>query len=272
MPISTNKVFPPNSTSNPGYRRFTTFPTLADIKKDFLHGVDLKDDKGNEFPDSVIESYVFAAISEVEHQLNITVTPTQYTDKKDYIDTDYQNFGFIKLDHRPIIYDKTSYPITISVNLIKDSTVINFPDEWIRVYSASGQIHITPTTGTLGTFNISQSGFLPQIFSVKRDYPQLFTITYTAGFENSKVPYMIYRLIGLLTAIKLLAVAGELVLGAGIANQSISLDGLSQSIGSTASAMYGAYAARIEVYNKEISTLYKIADNFYNGGLRFQVS
>ena len=39
---------------------------------------------------------------------------------------------------------------------------------------------------------------------------------------------------------------------AGIASQSVSIDGLSQSIGTTQSAMFGGASARVEAYNKDI--------------------
>ena len=39
---------------------------------------------------------------------------------------------------------------------------------------------------------------------------------------------------------------------AGIANQSVSIDGLSQSVGTTQSAMFGGASARIESYAKDL--------------------
>ena len=51
--------------------------------------------------------------------------------------------------------------------------------------------------------------------------------------------------------------AGDLVIGAGIANISRSIDGLSQSIGTTASAENSAYSARIKLLDTQLQTLYK---------------
>ena len=44
----------------------------------------------------------------------------------------------------------------------------------------------------------------------------------------------------------------RLIIGAGIANQSLSIDGLSQSIGTTSSAENSGYSARIKSYQTEI--------------------
>jgi hypothetical protein len=53
----------------------------------------------------------------------------------------------------------------------------------------------------------------------------------------------------------LLHVAGDLILGAGIASQSLSVDGLSQSVGTTSSAMYSGYSSRAEALDKQYKLL-----------------
>lgn len=59
---------------------------------------------------------------------------------------------------------------------------------------------------------------------------------------------------------------GDIVLGtAGVANMSLSLDGLSQSIGTTASATAAAYSARIIQYMKEIKESLSQLKGVYRG-------
>ena len=53
----------------------------------------------------------------------------------------------------------------------------------------------------------------------------------------------------------LLHVAGDLILGAGIASQSVSVDSLSTSIDTTSSAMYSGYSARAENLDKQYKQL-----------------
>ena len=66
-----------------------------------------------------------------------------------------------------------------------------------------------------------------------------------AAVTISSAPYDLLMLIGIYAGLLPMTVAGDLVLGAGIAGQTTSMDGLSQSIQSTSSAMYSAYSARI---------------------------
>jgi hypothetical protein len=62
-----------------------------------------------------------------------------------------------------------------------------------------------------------------------------------------------------------LNIAGDLIAGAGIATKSLSMDGLSQSISTTASATNAGYGARILQYNKEIDERMKNLRNYYLG-------
>jgi len=74
----------------------------------------------------------------------------------------------------------------------------------------------------------------------------------TVKWYISDIPDDLRHLIGLRAAIHPLTIAGDLVLGAGVASRSIGMDGLSQSITTTKSgAQGGAFAARIKSYKEE---------------------
>jgi hypothetical protein len=62
-----------------------------------------------------------------------------------------------------------------------------------------------------------------------------------------------------------LNIAGDLIAGAGIATKSLSMDGLSQSISTTASATNAGYGARILQYNKHIEESMKTLKAYYTG-------
>ncbi len=66
-------------------------------------------------------------------------------------------------------------------------------------------------------------------------------------------------------AIGPLNIAGDLIAGAGIANKSISLDGLSQSIGTTSSATNSGYGARILQYEKQMKHMLEGLRTHYTG-------
>lgn len=76
-------------------------------------------------------------------------------------------------------------------------------------------------------------------------------VSYTAH----NIDPMILRAVGITSALLPLNIAGDLIAGAGVASQSLSLDGLSQSIATTASATSAGYGARVIQYTKELTTL-----------------
>ena len=70
------------------------------------------------------------------------------------------------------------------------------------------------------------------------------------------IPADLKRAIALLAASLPLDIAGDLIAGAGIANFSISMDGLSQSVGTTASATNAGYGSRVIQFLKELGLIW----------------
>jgi len=80
----------------------------------------------------------------------------------------------------------------------------------------------------------------------------------TVSWSADTLPADLRQAIGIKCAtLLLLHVAGDLILGAGIASQSLSVDGLSQSVGTTSSAMYSGYSSRAEALDKQYTLLIK---------------
>jgi hypothetical protein len=111
-------------------------------------------------------------------------------------------------------------------------------------------VTLTPPTGvTAKTFAFGQEGFSVSI-------PQARSEDTTITYFLDTLPSNIKHMIGLKSACNfILQVAGDLILGAGIASSSIGIDGLSQSIQTTSSAMYSGYSSRIDYYEKQYEAL-----------------
>ena len=268
MVDQSNIIYPPDSVSNPSFPRHDSILTVADLKTRYLHGVVLTDAVGEPLSDVAYQTYIAGAISDFEHEYGVPICPTQFVkEPHDYNLQDYQNYSFISLRWKPIISVEL-----VAVQFIKNENLLEFPEEWIRIYREPGQLHVTPTSAGISNFNMSGSGFLPQIFGVRQRYPQLLVVTYTAGFEANKIPWIVNQYIGMKAAIQALAIAGDLVLGAGITSQSLSIDGLSQNIGSSKSADGAAYSARIKLYDKQLTEDIKPTLAKFYRGLNFRIS
>jgi len=109
-------------------------------------------------------------------------------------------------------------------------------------------LNITDAQGGAGLRVISTSSTSMTVQA--RTAPTTGDLTFTWSANN--VDPLIIRAIQLLSAMLPLNIAGDLLLGAGIASQSIGIDGLSQSVASTASATSAGYGARLINFNKEL--------------------
>lgn len=97
-----------------------------------------------------------------------------------------------------------------------------------------------------------------------------FETTETVGtdFTGSNVTVLSYDpllvdFVGLMASLLPLDTAGDLIIGAGISSQSLSMDGLSQSISTTAGVENSGYGARAVQYGKRIETITKQLTRHY---------
>lgn len=235
--------------------------TVPELKNRYFFGVDITDDNGDPLTDATFQHYILTAIRWFEHQLDIPILPTTFCEFHDYYRNDYDAFQFIRLDNYPLISVeefRVQYP--------SGQNVIVFPQEWLRLNKPEGHVQIVPTAGTLSEILVGQGGsFLPAIYNGLAYLPQLFQLLYTAGFEDGKVPRNIIDVIGKFASLGPFDIFGDLIAGAGIANLSLSLDGLSQTIGTTSSATNAGYGARLIQYGKEIQAQIPKLLRYYQG-------
>lgn len=238
--------------------------TVQQFKSRYFFGIDITNDAGVPLEDGVFQHYIIAAIRTLEHELDIPILPTSFTEAHDYYREDFNAFSLIQLDNYPVISVEA-----FQVRYPSGQAIVEYPAEWIRLDRVKGTLQIVPTAGTLSEFVIGQGGsYLPAIYSGMAYLPQLFHVEYTAGFGAGQVPRDIIDIIGKLAACGPFNIFGDLIAGAGIANLSLSLDGLSQSIGTTASATNAGYGSRIIQYLKEIKQALPNLRRYYKG-IRF---
>lgn len=238
MPLSKTPQqvpFPVRATEElqPAVDRFSTLPTVQDMKERYLFGIPLVSSlTGETLSDNAIDFYIKAAISELEHTLDIYITPVVFREKHDYDRHDFTwSYNFMKLDHSPILNVSK-----LELSFSNDAAVpgfVQFPMEFVHVMSQEGTIQLVPAFGT------STSGFLLSAFSGTQfhalratgmtHFPGAIRVEYTAGFEQDKIPAAISQLIGLMAALNILSILGPIL----FPNTSISIgiDGASQSTG-----------------------------------------
>lgn len=233
--------------------------TITFLKENYLFGINLADIYGNEMKDSMLQHYIDSAIEYTQRVFQICIRPIEVTQEMhDYYAGDYTNWSFIQLHKRPVI-EVTS--LSMNYNM---SQMFKIPNDWVTLYSIPGQVQLFPTSGSSGSMILTQGGsFLPLTIGAWSNAPGIWRVDYRAGFEE--LPQDLVEYIMKRASIGILQVWGDLIIGAGIANQTISLDGLSQSIGTTQSPEFSGAGSRIKMYQEDMKDLEKRLKDTYVG-------
>ena len=253
--------YPINSVSQGSFTRTEALVTPKDIKTRYLFGIDLTDENGNEIPEETIQHAINTAVSYLEHKLDIIILPTEFQELYDYRQQDYKNFNFLQLKKRPLCEVtelKAKFPNNVDL--------VDYPEEWITIEKEASQVQLVPVEGSFSGVIVTQGGsYVPLLYGTKDHWPHLFQIRYKAGFDADCIPVVLNDMIGMQASIRLFEILGDIVLGPGVASESVNLDGAGVSKGLTASAMFSAFSARIESYKKQMEDYVKTVKKYYNG-------
>lgn len=232
--------------------------SVEELKSFYLFGVDLTDEQGTAYPNSLYEFYIKAAVSYVERHLDMPLRPTAYDEQHDYDPNAWDSYIMVQTNRWPIISVE-------EMNLLTPAGEVGlaFDPAWLRVRKETGQINVVPS-GSAGVTMLGGNLSVSPRWGSPRFFPDLLQVKYTAGFEAGKAPDAIRNVVGLIASYGPLNIAGDLVGGAGLAAASLSIDGLSQSIttaNSSTNAGYGArlleYAKQVKMYLPELRRSYK---------------
>lgn len=238
MPISktqTHSPFPAfeiEQQSAPN--RYMPIPTPASLKKTVLFGIPLRSFlTGEEVSDEALQHYIDEAISEIEHTLDIYITPVVFKERHDYSShQQWWSFGYMKVNHGPIL-DVSKFQITFNNGNGGPGSLplIDIPLEYIHVQPQEQTLQLVPANG------ITVSGFVASIYSGLafhalsaggiNNWPGAIVVEYRAGFEDGKIPALLVGLIENLAAFRLLSIMGPILFPHN--GVSISIDGTSQS-------------------------------------------
>jgi hypothetical protein len=250
----------------------TSVMTVQQLKDVYLPGIDLTSDGRTPYPDAMFEWGIKAAVDWLEKSLDLKLLPTRYVERCDYYRRDFEEWVLLRLRHAPIIDDLRGATLpNTSLTRVKviwpgQETALEFDQRWIQIREEAGQLRLVPVSGSLSTMLLTASGgFLPFLAGGRDFMPDLFEVSYTAGFRLGSLPYDLRDMLGKRAAFGPLMLAGDAIMGQGIASSSLSIDGLSQSISTRASSQGGVYAARMKQYAQELKEGIAAARRTYKG-------
>ena len=252
MTISkTNQVqpFPSWSIDQNGADRYMPIPTAADMRRRSLFGIPLTSRlTGETVQDETLEDYIKQSISEIEHELDLYITPTQFQERHDYDrEMQFWSFGYLKVHHSPIL-NVNKFQLTFNNGQTGAPPLVDLPLEFIHVQPQDGSVQLVPAQG------VSISGFVASVYSglgyhafntqAITHWPGAVLIEYTAGFPAGQIPALLAGLIESLAAYKFLSTLGPIFFP--YSSVGISIDGTSQSVGTLGPAFLQQRLSELE--------------------------
>lgn len=239
--------------------------------------------------DARMQAIIDQAISWVEDvELHIYLEPTIIVTEVDPTEiayasgTDVPTFVNSEFDKRvdAITYYRASpghwinirfpyYPIQKFESLygkVSNTRILDVALEWVEFHSRGGFVELVPFNQEIA-FNFiglvwveSLRGPLP--------IPNFWNFKAKVGFCDT--PPILLELVAKKAAMDILTIAGQ-AYRAGVSSQSVSRDGVSESVSYTASAIYGIYSATIEDYRKWVKETMKKMRGSFKGPNMFVV-
>jgi hypothetical protein len=181
---------------------------------------------GETIDDELITSYLGTAIATLE-MTGLTISPTNFTKQEDFHDGMLGSRYFsVIVDRYPVldVQDMTlCFPHTTND---KAQYKYVIPKTWLSW--EKNKINLIASTGLLAPQMSGPVLNAPLAIWSNAPYrPNAFTVTWQAGFEPDKLPYLLWKLLVDMATFDLLVDVGPMLFPVG--SMSVGIDGVSQS-------------------------------------------
>lgn len=239
----------------------------SDLVNLYLTGIPLCYPNGGSISEETIKQKILASQQELEDYLSIKLNRQVMEESQDFNREEFKQWGYVK----------TIFPIFEPLKLngmINNIQQVNYPPEWLSIKRSTDKtkfrnLYLIPNTeggATQTQHAFVFSGITPHMgFFGTNFIPNYWRIKYLTGWEADEMPNDLIDTIAKYAAVQMLAIMGDLIYGAGIGNQSISLDGISQTYSTTKGGGKGAFAGRIQQYTEELTKKLPMLKGEYYG-------
>jgi hypothetical protein len=231
----------------------------SDVYETYLYGINTSAEDGSPISDDTMLLYIQAAQEELEKYLDIKMSKGIIEESQDYYRDDNWQWGIVVTDY-PV---REVLEMTGWFGGVKQITI---PEDWATVKKSTNELYekkIQLVASRIESQIIFGSGIgIPFLNRYIGDYiPAFWRLKYSSGFD--KLPMDLVNFIGKMTAMNIFNLLGDLIIGAGIASQSLSIDGLSQSINTTSSAENSGYSSRVKAYIEDLKVSLPRLEKYY---------
>ncbi len=249
--------FPENAVDAEEAKRYEPILTAKLLKSRYLFGVSLMaktinplTKKYDVMTDEDLADRIQGAISNVELELGIDITPVKRDESHPFDRNLLQQYGYMRSQRKPILsVDK------LSIRPGNNVDIYTLPNDWISgAHFTKGQINIVPLIPASSTtfINAATGGgavFL-QVVSGTGWVPTFWVLSYTTGFADGKIPRSLNDLIGCYAAIETLSLLATLNT---TSSHSLGMDGMSQSVSTPGPDLYNTRIKLLEEKKKVLT-------------------
>lgn len=234
--------------------------------KAYMFGMVVEDPRtGEEMPDEFYNHALEGAISAAEQKLDIAIFPRIEEEYHDYRSVEFKSFMHTHVYRRPIIQLEE---LAIEMN---GRSMIKLPQRGWKVYHLYGHISVSP--GFMG----ATEGYSPTLAYMnpplgaaqsaaygQTSAPQMIRVKYLAGLlprekamynKAWEAPATLEKYVLKIATREIMQMWGKLLVQPGSAGGTLSMDGITETRRTTASAMYSAVSAELNQIDEELETL-----------------
>lgn len=272
---SLNYEYPYHPSGNPKHIDVSEIDNLTladygwspDAVKAYMFGITVQNpDTGQSMGDEFYNHILERAVGKAERALDISILPDTQHEMRDYHETEFNSYMFVHAYRKPILQVEN---LQLQFN---GRPIYKYPANWWKVEHLAGHVQLFPTalmqTGQSMSYDAVFNGY-PQLAGVYPPSgatfaPQMIQLEYVSGMLPRKkagrnkpweMPPELEQLVIKYALKEIYQVWGNLIIGAGIANKTLEVDGITETIGTTQSAMYAGASAQIIQIDSDIKEL-----------------
>ena len=221
----------------------------------YLFGLNLQAGDFRRLSDDDIKFYIRAAQRTIERELELKFFYQIIQETRDFSQQEWKMFNYIRC----------TYPVRDVILIdgyIGKTKQVSYPADWFVAKQNSDNdapfrnIFLIPGASSSSTFTMLWNGISPMVgYFGNSTIPNYWHVSYKTGWKLNEIPSDLIALVGNLASIPLKMLLGNIVIGPGISSNSLSIDGLSQSLSSSPNAFASSIQTQLEMIKNSIELL-----------------
>jgi len=223
----------------------------AELINDWMFGIPMKDSGGNAISEDSILKKIKAAQLIIENLLGVCMFPKIVSEKLDYIAEEFASWGHtkVKFPISNLYHNESDITDTPMMGFYGERHVFSVPKDWLS-FSERNLAVVPGVQGASSIVMMASGSTYPSFIRGQRYIPDFWRVKYISGFRE--IPADIEAVICKLAVIFVFAIIGDVIRPIGVSSQSLSIDGLSQSVSTVMNSQGNLLSPRLNQYYKEL--------------------